>query len=94
LSAAPAELKTTYPEYRQVCLDNPRKWRARHPEYWKQYRRDRLRCANLNRAEADIIDSVQSVIHPVVTNASASAPAAKESSRKPKTLPLFREEFA
>lgn len=26
------------PEYREVCRDSRRKWRARHPGYWKQYR--------------------------------------------------------
>jgi hypothetical protein len=26
------------PEYRDVCRDNPRKWRSRNPGYWKQYR--------------------------------------------------------
>lgn len=25
-------------EYRQVCRDSSRKWRARNPEYWKRYR--------------------------------------------------------
>ena len=25
-------------EYRQVCRDSARKWRANHPHYWKQYR--------------------------------------------------------
>src|SRR5215472_5462772 len=28
------------PVYRQVCLESPRKWRAAHPQYWKQYRQD------------------------------------------------------
>ena len=26
------------PEYREVCRDSPRKWRARNPDYWKRYR--------------------------------------------------------
>jgi hypothetical protein len=26
------------PEYRQVCLDSPQKWRSRNPDYWRQYR--------------------------------------------------------
>ncbi len=26
------------PEYREVCRDSPRKWRALNPEYWKRYR--------------------------------------------------------
>lgn len=25
-------------EYRQVCRDSARKWRARHPDYWTTYR--------------------------------------------------------
>lgn len=25
-------------EYREVCRDSPKKWRARNPDYWKQYR--------------------------------------------------------
>ena len=26
------------PEYREVCRDSSRKWRASNPDYWKQYR--------------------------------------------------------
>lgn len=26
------------PEYREVCRDSRQKWRAGHPDYWKQYR--------------------------------------------------------
>jgi len=26
------------PEYREVCRDSPRKWRARNPDYWERYR--------------------------------------------------------
>ena len=26
------------PEYGEVCRDSRRKWRASHPDYWKQYR--------------------------------------------------------
>jgi len=26
------------PEYRQVCVDSPRKWRERNPDYWTRYR--------------------------------------------------------
>jgi len=26
------------PEYREVCRDSARKWRANNPDYWKQYR--------------------------------------------------------
>jgi hypothetical protein len=27
-------------EYRQVCRDSSRKWRARNSEYWKRYREE------------------------------------------------------
>jgi hypothetical protein len=26
------------PEYRQICLDSPQKWRSGNPDYWRQYR--------------------------------------------------------
>src|ERR1051326_3116696 len=25
-------------EYRLVCMESPRKWRERNPDYWKRYR--------------------------------------------------------
>jgi hypothetical protein len=28
------------PVYRQICLENPRKWRETHTGYWKKSRRD------------------------------------------------------
>lgn len=37
------------PDYRQVCLDSPRKWRASHPGYWKQYRDDHPDAVERNR---------------------------------------------
>src|SRR3954469_8282769 len=32
-------------EYREVCRDSPRKWRARNPGYWKRYREERPAAA-------------------------------------------------
>ncbi len=39
----------TDPEYRQVCLDSPRKWRTRHPDYWRKYREDHPQTVEQNR---------------------------------------------
>jgi hypothetical protein len=39
------------PVYCEVCRDSPRKWRARHPEYWKQYREKRPEAAERNRQQ-------------------------------------------
>jgi hypothetical protein len=41
-------------EYRQVCLDSCRKWRAAHPEYWKQYRREHPDTVGRNRENEGI----------------------------------------
>jgi len=38
------------PEYRQVCRESARKWRADHPGYWKQYRAAHPPVAERNRA--------------------------------------------
>jgi hypothetical protein len=38
------------PEYRQVCRESARKWRADHPGYWKQYRATHPSAAERNRA--------------------------------------------
>jgi len=32
-----------------VCRDSPRKWRARHPEYWNQYRQKNPAAVERNR---------------------------------------------
>ena len=37
------------PEYREVCRDSPRKWRARHPDYWQQYRQKNPAAVERNR---------------------------------------------
>ena len=36
-------------EYRDVCRDSARKWRAAHPDYWKQYRARNPEAATRNR---------------------------------------------
>ena len=38
-------------EYRQVCRDSARKWRANHSDYWKQYRTDKPDAVERNRAQ-------------------------------------------
>ncbi len=37
------------PEYRQVCQDSSRKWRAANPGYWKQYREEHPASTQQNR---------------------------------------------
>lgn len=38
-------------EYRQVCRDSSRKWRANHPGYWKQYRAAKPEAVERNSAQ-------------------------------------------
>jgi len=38
-------------EYRQVCRDSARKWRAHHPGYWKQYRATKPEPVERNRIQ-------------------------------------------
>ncbi len=38
-------------EYRQVCRDSARKWRANHPDYWKQYRAAKSESVERNRTQ-------------------------------------------
>jgi hypothetical protein len=38
-------------EYRQVCRDSARKWRANHPDYWKQYRAAKPDAVERNRTQ-------------------------------------------
>lgn len=38
-------------EYRQVCRDSARKWRAHHPDYWKQYRAAKPNAVKRNRTQ-------------------------------------------
>jgi hypothetical protein len=49
----------TDPEYREVCRDSPRKWRASHPGYWKQYRENRPAAADRNRQQQKLRDRKQ-----------------------------------
>jgi hypothetical protein len=44
------------PEYRDVCRDSPRKWRARNPDYWRQYRADHPDAAVRNREQQKLRD--------------------------------------
>ena len=44
------------PEYRDVCRDSPRKWRARNPDYWRQYRSDHPDAAVRNREQQKLRD--------------------------------------
>ena len=46
----------TDPEYREVCRDSPRKWRIRHPGYWKQYREKCPEAAERNRQQQKLRD--------------------------------------
>ena len=39
------------PEYRAVCRDSARKWRANHPGYWKRYRAAKPESAAQNRTQ-------------------------------------------
>jgi len=44
------------PVYQQVCLDSPRKWRERHPDYWKKYRQDHPQQVERNRWQQRLRD--------------------------------------
>jgi len=44
------------PEYREGCRDSPRKWRARNPEYWKQYRQKNPAVVERNRQQQMLRD--------------------------------------
>lgn len=43
-------------EYRQVCRDSSRKWRARNPEYWKRYREQNSDSVARNRERQKVRD--------------------------------------
>jgi hypothetical protein len=49
----------TDPVYREVCRDSPRKWRARNPGYWKQYREKHPASAEHNRQQQKSRDGKQ-----------------------------------
>lgn len=38
-------------EYRQVCRESAQKWRANHPQYWKQYRAAKPEAVERNRVQ-------------------------------------------
>ena len=46
----------TDPEYRQVCLDSPQKWRSRNPDYWRQYREQHPAAVERNRQQQHFRD--------------------------------------
>jgi hypothetical protein len=46
------------PDYRQVCLDSPRKWRAQHSDYWRGYRETHPQAVEQNRRKQRDRDQV------------------------------------
>lgn len=44
------------PEYRQVCQDSCRKWRASHPDYWRQRRENNPAVVESNRQQQRVRD--------------------------------------
>jgi len=44
------------PEYRQVCLDSPQKWRSRNPDYWRRYREQHPATLERNRQQQHVRD--------------------------------------
>ena len=44
------------PEYRQVCLDSPQKWRSRNPDYWRRYRERHPAAVERNRQQQHVRD--------------------------------------
>jgi hypothetical protein len=57
-------------EYRQVCQDSSRKWRTRHPEYWKRYRETNPDAVSRNREQQQNRDRKQRLLH-LANNTSA-----------------------
>jgi len=47
---------TADPEYRQVCCDSRRKWRAGHRDYWKRRRQSHPEVAERNRQQQRLRD--------------------------------------
>jgi hypothetical protein len=58
------------PEYREVCRDSSRKWRARNPDYWKQYREKHPGAGEHNRQQQKVRDRKRQLRH-LVNNTSA-----------------------
>lgn len=44
------------PEYRQVCQDSCRKWRASHPDYWRKRREGNPAVVEHNRQKQRVRD--------------------------------------
>lgn len=57
-------------EYRQVCQDSSRKWRSRHPGYWKRYREKNPDAVARNREQQQSRDRKQRLLH-LANNTSA-----------------------
>jgi hypothetical protein len=51
------------PEYRQICRDSARKWRANHPCYWQQYRAANPKSVERNRTQQQHRDRCQRLLH-------------------------------
>src|SRR5215469_13589164 len=51
------------PEYRQVCRESARKWRADHPGYWRRYRAAHPQSAERNRTRQRQRDQRQRLLH-------------------------------
>ncbi len=47
------------PEYREVCRDSPRKWRARNPDYWRRYRENHPATSEHNRQRQKLRDRMR-----------------------------------
>ena len=47
------------PEYRQVCQDSCRKWRASHPDYWRRRRESHPAVVEHNRQQQRVRDQKQ-----------------------------------
>lgn len=58
------------PEYRQVCRDSSRKWRAENPEYWKRYRETNPDLVSRNREQQSKRDRKRRLLH-LANNTSA-----------------------
>jgi len=50
-------------EYRQVCRDSSRKWRAAHPGYWRQYREQNPAAVYRNREQQQSRDHKRRLRH-------------------------------
>jgi hypothetical protein len=51
------------PEYRDVCRESARKWRADHPRYWQQYRAKHPQSLERNRRGQRQRDRRQLLLH-------------------------------